>query len=104
VRSLRNRDLRRREASYAEGSDLIFDQRTFQALPGISCGDLATALKAGENQIIASESPEVGVVFRRDNETYRLVCISKSNRDYLRRFSQVWAFTALCERLPNQVH
>jgi len=50
------------------------------------------------------EQPEIGLVFRRENETYRLVCISKSDRNYLRRFSQVWAFTALCERLPNQVH
>ncbi len=50
------------------------------------------------------EQPEIGLVFRRDNETYRLVSISKSERNYLRRFSQVWAFTTLCERLPNQIH
>ena len=50
------------------------------------------------------EQPEIGLVFVRDHLKYRLVAISKSDRNYLRRFSQVWAFTTLCERLPNRIH
>ncbi len=50
------------------------------------------------------EQPEIGLVFVRDHLMYRLVAITKSERNYLRRFSQVWAFTALCERLPNRIH
>ena len=50
------------------------------------------------------EQPEIGLVFVRENEKYRILSIAKSDRNYLRRFSQVWEFTALCERLPSRVH